>query len=358
VCLAAGLLQVAITYARRRLWPRWLNISRRRAQMATAIAVLIALPVAIGAGLPGELGESWESFKSQEGSDAAASSSATIIDFNSSGRYQFWESAAEASATATFTGIGPGAFEFWWSRNGSYAGFVRDAHSLYMESLAELGVTGLALIAGFVLFMLCAGAIRSYTAPRERRLVLAAATASCAAFAFGAALDWIWEIAVLPMAFMLLAAVAVAGFSRRDRGKYRRRKRQKNLNRLQRAAVAVVAVAALGITWHELRGATALEESRIRYANGDLPGALEKARKAKDIQGYAASPRIQEALVLERQERFARAARAAREAAERERTNWRNWLTLARIEARAGRLPQALAAYRRAKELNPRSGQL
>ena len=35
-------------------------------------------------------------------------------------------------------GIGPGTFEFWWSRNGIYpGGFVRDAHSLYMETLAK-----------------------------------------------------------------------------------------------------------------------------------------------------------------------------------------------------------------------------
>jgi O-antigen ligase len=55
----------------------------------------------------------------------------------SRGRYQYWESAAGAQRTDPWRGIGPGTFELWWARNGTTQGFVRDAHSLYAESLGN-----------------------------------------------------------------------------------------------------------------------------------------------------------------------------------------------------------------------------
>jgi len=62
------------------------------------------------------------------------------------------------------------------------------------------------------------------------------------------------------------------------------------------------------------------------------------------------------ALVLERLGRFDEAAAAARLATEKESTNWRTWLTLSRIEAERGQARSSLAAFQRAKQLNPRSG--
>ena len=49
------------------------------------------------------------------------------------------------------------------------------------------------------------------------------------------------------------------------------------------------------------------------------------------------------------------AAAAAREATEKEPTNWRTWLVLARIEAEAGNVNEAIEAYEHAHALNPLS---
>lgn len=358
VCAGVALVQTGVSLGVRH-WqrPHWLQPSRTHALVATAVVAVVALPIAIGAGLPGEASQRWETFKDRGGS-TDASSAESILDFSGSGRYQFWESAIDANETASLTGIGPGTFEFWWARNGSYAGFIRDAHSLYLENLAELGIVGLLLIGGFVLAVLGIGTTRSLRAPPEQRLILAAATAGAAGFAMAATLDWVWELAALSVACMLQAAVAVSGFSLRGLTRRKRRQSRRRRNRLQRAGVAAVAVAALIAIWFPLRGATALQQSQIDAANGNLADALSEAQDATAAQPYAASSYAQEALILEQQGKIAAAAAAASTATHKESTNWRNWLILARIQAEQGQTKESIRAYRKASALNPNNNLL
>jgi hypothetical protein len=365
VCVGVALVQVLIGLAVRRAdRPSLLGIGRREALVATAVALAFAVPVAIAAGAPHELSHRWEVFKSRGNGSSAAepSSPSSILNFHGSGRYQFWEAAVEASETAPWQGIGPGAFEFWWARHGSYAGFVVNAHSLYLESLAGLGIPGLLLIVGFVFAVLGIGTTRSLRAPPDERLPLAAATAGAAGFAMAAALDWVWQLGALSFAFLLLAAVAVSGFSLREprRGSKRRRRRtrQRRINWAQRAAVAGVAILAIAAIWPLLRGAVEMRQSWIDAAAGDLPAALDQAQAAAGDQPDAALPKLQEALVLERQGKLTAAAAAARQATDKEPANWRTWLVLSRLQAERGKVDAALRAFLAARERNPTYGPL
>ena len=45
-------------------------------------------------------------------------------------------------------GEGAGSFESWWAQNGTLRKFLRDAHSLYLETMGELGVLGLLALLG------------------------------------------------------------------------------------------------------------------------------------------------------------------------------------------------------------------
>jgi tetratricopeptide (TPR) repeat protein len=118
------------------------------------------------------------------------------------------------------------------------------------------------------------------------------------------------------------------------------------------AIAALVAIVAIAIPF---AGEDLLRQSKAAAREGDLAAALGDARTAAGIQPYAASPRLQEALVLELQRDFAAAARAAGAATERESTNWRTWLVLSRVEAERGNAKAALAAYRKARSLYPLS---
>jgi cytochrome c-type biogenesis protein CcmH/NrfG len=73
------------------------------------------------------------------------------------------------------------------------------------------------------------------------------------------------------------------------------------------------------------------------------------------VQPYAASPLLQRALVLELQHRFGAGAVEARQATTAEPGNWRAWVVLSRIEAEAGNVPASVAAFTRARALDPHS---
>jgi O-antigen ligase len=354
VAVVHVLLDIAL---RRRERPGWLRIPPRAAAGALAVAVAAAVLAGLATGAPGELSERWDDFRSLNRTDPTEDPrEAQILDVSSSGRYQYWEAAVDANRTEPLVGIGPGTFEFWWAREGSFAIFVRDAHSLYMEVLAELGIVGLVLILAFSVGVLGIGVARLVAAPPQLRLGLAAAVAACCVFVAGAAVDWIWELAVLPATFLVLAAICIAGGRGESPSAAPRPAStwHTSRDRLARAALAMVSLAALAVAAIPLAGTTALKDSQAEAREGDLESALAEARLAADIQPYAATPRLQEAVLLERRGDLDAASAAAREATESESTNWRTWLILSRLEAERDNAEAAVAAYREAAALNPR----
>ena len=89
--------------------------------------------------------------------------------------------------------------------------------------------------------------------------------------------------------------------------------------------------------------------------DGNLGAAMQAANSAQALEPYAATPRLQRALILELERRYSSAAAAARQATEREPTDWRGWLVRSRIEVEAGHPRFALDYYLRARGLNPTS---
>jgi cytochrome c-type biogenesis protein CcmH/NrfG len=82
---------------------------------------------------------------------------------------------------------------------------------------------------------------------------------------------------------------------------------------------------------------------------------LSDALAAARIESGAASPEIQAALVQELQGHPGSALVSARRAAADEPANWSTWLIISRLEAETGHPHQALAAFIRARSLNPKS---
>ena len=99
-------------------------------------------------------------------------------------------------------GTGAGTFAIYWARSGeelTHAGAL-DAHSLYLETLAELGPVGLALLA-LTLLVPLAAAVRRRTSP-----YVPAAAGAYIAFLVHAALDWDWEMPAVVVAALACAA--------------------------------------------------------------------------------------------------------------------------------------------------------
>jgi tetratricopeptide (TPR) repeat protein len=175
---------------------------------------------------------------------------------------------------------------------------------------------------------------------------LAAALAGCAAFCVGASYDWLWELAVIPIAFLLLASVLVSAGDRPRRSPLPLRVR------LAGVGLSIAAMVAIAMP---LSATASIQDSQRQAKSADLTAALTSARDARRVEPFAAEPRIQEALVLEAQGQLDEAAAAIVEANRQEPDEWRAWLVRSRLEAERGQATAAVAAYRRARSLNPRS---
>jgi O-antigen ligase/polysaccharide polymerase Wzy-like membrane protein len=348
VCAGVGLVQAGVSLALvHDLRPRWTHVARRPA-LALTVTGLVALLIALAAvDAPGRVSSGWEDFK--EPNSGPGEGHERLGSVAGESRYQFWSAAVRQEETRPLGGTGSGTFEFWWSRDGTSGETVQDAHSLYMQTLGELGIVGAALLGAFLLTILIGGGAAVVRAGPDARPWLAAALAGCVAFCVTATFDWMWQIPVIPVALLLLASLLVTA----------RRVEPAGATggfpvplRIATLAAAIAAIAAIAIP---LSSSSLLRESQADAREGDMAGALAAARSAQNAQPDAASPRVQEALLLEAVGDLPAAAAAARAATEREDTNWRTWLVLSRLEAKQGHADAAVRAYLEAKSLNPRS---
>jgi hypothetical protein len=320
-----------------------------RAVPRPAVAVVLAVAVAavVIAGTLGDtISDGWESFKTPNTFVEGDSTFDRLSSVSGEGRYQMWSAAVDAQQTKPLTGRGPGTYEYWWARSGDLDGiFVRDAHSLYFQTLAELGIVGLLVLAAFFLYVLGCAVATARRAVGERRTLQAACAAALLVFIAEAAVDWIWQLAVVPIAMLFLAAAALTD----ERAESARAQWRLRIPTIASAGL-VLLVLTVGIG-----GVSAVAESQQAAEHGDLARAAELAGTAIRAQPYAATPRLQAALVLEQGGRLAEAAAAAHAATDREPVNWRAWAIRARIATESGDVGDALEFFRRARALNPRS---
>ena len=123
-----------------------------------------------------------------------------------SNRYEYWRVALRSFGDHPLLGEGSGGFRVVWLRERPFRESVRDAHSLYLETAAELGLAGLACL--LALFGgLGAGAVRAH---RRAGPATAPAIAAMATWAVHAGLDWDWELPALSLLALVLAARLLA----------------------------------------------------------------------------------------------------------------------------------------------------
>jgi hypothetical protein len=342
VCGLAALARVGIEKlaARRRLdAPR---VERRTAVRAAVAAGAVIVLAAVVAGAPGKAADTWEDFKRPVG---PGSDTERLESTTGNGRYQYWSSAARAGAEEPVLGIGAGAFEFWWQRDGDLQAFSRYAHSLYLETFAELGLPGLLMILALLALIIVAIARRIGAAGSGERVLLAAAAGAVVAFVIAAATDWTWQVTVIPVAILFVSAPALVGRAGPPAGR----------RIAERLALVVPAVAATAILLVSVVGTILYSDSEEAARAGDLDHALARAEQSGAWQPFSAAPLRQQALVQLEAGEPAEAVDLATEATEKEETNWENWYVLAQAHFADGNEVGARYAYAKARSLNPRS---
>jgi tetratricopeptide (TPR) repeat protein len=349
-----GLVALAVVAAGAFCWAvagttrRW-GVDRLRAsarptrRLAIAIGVVaIAAAVAVGPRVASRAGES---FAGPGYASAGADPSSRLVGLEGS-RSQVWSSAGRAFESSPLLGIGPGTFDLWWVQDVPDGEDLRDAHSLYIETLAELGVPGLLLLAGFLGGLLWAGV--AARAGLRRSVELGVSTgllAAGGAFLLHAGVDWMWEMSAVAVVGLGALALAAAGGSERGHRRHRMG--------LARAAIVAAAVVAGAAQIPGSVTAERLQDSEELTAIGLYDRAAELAQEAIDAEPWAAGPRAQAAFVELAAERPDNARELIAEAIEREPTNWRHPFVLMRIELERGDDEAAFEALDTAVSLNP-----
>ena len=123
-----------------------------------------------------------------------------------SNRYEYWKVALRTAAHHPLYGVGSGGFGTEWVQHRDIDEVVRDAHSLYLETLAELGIVGLAF-----LLMVIGGIVACGREVYAEDPALAAGPiAALTAFALHAGIDWDWEMPALTLVAITLAGLLIS----------------------------------------------------------------------------------------------------------------------------------------------------
>jgi O-antigen ligase len=192
VTAAAGLAYLRLTRTARDTQPLRLPARARRVALIATVPVLLGIAVVIAL--------------SAEQTVHIPTSATRLVKFEAN-RKAYWRVALETFADHPVAGVGTASYQVEWRRKRTNADFVSDAHSLYLETLAELGIVGALLLAALYATA-TTGLVRgARAAPGDP--ALAAAAAVLAAFAIHAGVDWNWEMPAVTLPALIMAAVAV-----------------------------------------------------------------------------------------------------------------------------------------------------
>jgi len=356
--LAAGtVLAIALFALMRRLEQRDHEVTGRALAASRNPAVLkwvaVALAVVgIGAAIAVG-GRAWDQFTTSD-VQFPSNPQEHFGQLSSGGRNEFWRVALDAFGEEPVLGHGAGTYQFSWDQLRHTPQTVLDAHSLYLQSFAELGTIGGLLVLGLVGTLLWTGFAAWRGASGARRELHAILLAAALAFAVGAAIDWFWEIAAVGAIFFLATGALVAArcgqlAALRAQGDGHGEQRRFGLTV---AGLAVAWVAALALVGPLLVDRE-IDSSNSAAAAGNLPVAVDHADTARSIEPWAATPYLQLGLLAESQSDYATATTRLTQAIEREDHNWQLYYLRARVQHEAGDEAAAKADLAEAQRLNP-----
>lgn len=315
---------------------RRVRIGRRAARAVGAVAASGAIVlVLIVVGNPTSLvGRATDAFRAplppaDDGLDAR------LFAFSGNGRSEYWTVAWSQYTSHPLLGSGAGTYELYWTRNRPNAFGARDAHNLYLETLADLGPVGLLLLSALLATPLVAFVVRRQDA------LSAAALGGYTAYVVHAGVDWDWEVPAVTLAALVCGCgVVVAARSGRAR----------TLSSAERGGVLAITALVGAFAFVTSVGNGALAASERAAAAGQAGKSEAEARKATRWAPWSAEAWLALGRAQLAQGRNATARRSFREGIERDRVDWRLWYELA-VASEASERRAALAEVAR---LNPR----
>jgi heme exporter protein D len=329
VLAALAMLALDLLEERRQL------VAGRRLRRVVAILLVCLLSVVVTLafaryGSPATIArDGWHSFTGGDG-ESGPNLNGRLFHLSGTGRIAHWRVAAREAEAHPWLGSGAGTFSEYWFQYRPSTVIVHDAHTLYLETLAETGPIGLALIV-LLLGGLLVGAVRARTP------LAAVAAGACVAYSLHAAVDWDWELPALLLA-VAFPALAVLGDPAPRAAPVR--------SRLLPAGAAV-AVGAFAL--FTLLGNIALADSSNASDATRWKQAESDARSALGLVPWSAEPDRKLAIAQAGFGRIAAAQESLRDAVDREPRDWSLWYQLSQVTTGA----EHRRALAQANRLNP-----
>jgi len=248
-------------------------------------------------------------------------------------RGHYWRVAWTMAERQPVGGAGAGTFEPHWFELREIERSVRDAHSLYLETLAELGTVGLVLL--LIVLALPIVAVRARRDPLEIALLAGYST-----YLVHAGFDWDWELPVVTVAALVLATLLVLP---------REGETTIVLSPGARLAGGAGALALVVFALVGLVGNSFVAAAERQAVAGDHVAATATAARAARFAPWTSQPWLVAASSFTRLGQPDAARAASLEGLERDEREWRLWYGLGLVSSGEARQRALL----RAGELNP-----
>ena len=254
---------------------------QRSLRVGAGTIAAIAVAVALALGAPSAVAHRWDQFVDQQAPATGPLVRDRLSNASNDGRIELWNVALNAFRAHPLDGTGADTFEIVYYEHRNSATVVVNAHSLYIETLGDLGLIGLACVLLFVLGTLAG--VAPVRRGRDRALYAALFSAGLA-WALHAGVDWDWQMPGASLWFAALGGLALG------RPGWRRGSTLTTAAQL-RALVAGAAVVGVAVfPTLVLASQISLNQASAAYAAGDCTRADKLARNSIDILHTRAPP--------------------------------------------------------------------
>ena len=317
-------------------------VTVRRVAAATCAAAVVSAVVAVAPSAGSKAERAYDDFRSlsfdKGGTDRFTQ--------GGGGRHDLWRIAVDQARDHPVRGVGAGNYTSTYFRERRQPSDVRQAHSLEMQALGELGIPGALAVLGFV-GCVFAGAARARRRPGMDGAVAVAALGMFTVWIAQTSVDWIHNLPGVTGMALVAAAVLLAP-TRAGAPSERRRTRHAAL-----AAAALVVIALAGVSVARQYGSDHYRDVARGEVRSAPERALENVRRSMDLGAAPIADYYIAAAAYARLGSYEDAKAALRDAAAREPANPVPPLLLGDLEMRRGSAGRALAAYRKSERLSP-----
>jgi O-antigen ligase len=319
--------------------------SRRRGWMAAAALAVVVLVVAgVAVDAPTKISHGWNDFTETKSAKDPRELQDRFTTLNNNGRVVQWELSWENFKRHPLLGSGAGTYGQVWAKEGNGQFRIVNAHSIYFETMSNLGLPGLIfLLVG--LFSILLGLALRIRGPD--RIIYAALFSATLTWAVHAGYDWDWEMPATTFFIFSVGAMAIA--AHRGAGATWAPPVPGRIVRLALGigCLALVVTPALvaisqGFLNSAVRGLQAGDCSAASHDALDSINVLSARPEPYQVLGFCDSRAGENELAIQ----------LLQTAVDRDPDEWESYYGLALVQAAAGQDPREAA--RKALELAPR----